>query len=380
VTDTAAGIKSFPTGTVSWSSSAPGTFVPAPTCVLVPTLTTGVANCSVSYTANSAGPRTITATYDGDLAHNGSSGTAMVTVTPAAPAIVTVTPPTATNTVGTQHCVTATITDRFGNPIPSVKVLFSVTGVNAAIGSAVTNAAGQAGFCYTGQLFGVDTIRAVADANGNNNADVAEPFGEATKEWLLPLSSPLCVVDFGTYGGWITAANGDKANFGGNVHVSELLIATGQEEYQDKGPMQPMNVHSINVLAVLCTTITGGMQASIYGRATIDGAGSYPYRITVKDMGEPGTNDTYSILLSNGYYSGEQKLAGGNVQIHSGGSLVQIQTGASGLLALLQPQRYQSDDVRIDSSPWPGRPGRDSPQRSEVADERRVARFGSINS
>jgi hypothetical protein len=36
----------------------------------------------------------------------------------------------------------------------------------------------------------------------------------------------------------------------------------------------------------------------------------------VTDNGEPGTNDIYGILLSTGYFSGDQRLKGGNVQIH----------------------------------------------------------------
>ena len=75
-----------------------------------------------------------------------------------------------------------------------------------------------------------------------------------------------------------------------------------------------MNVHSLNVQAVTCST--DGTQASIFGKATIDGSGSFDYRIDVEDLGEPGTNDTYRIRLSNGYDSGEQVLEGGNVQVH----------------------------------------------------------------
>jgi len=238
-------------------------------------------------------------------------------VTPGPPAIVTVAPPAATNTVETQHCVRATVTDTFGNPVPNVNVLFSVTGVNSASGSRTTDANGTTGqFCYTGRLFGTDSIRAVADVNHNNQQDAGEPFGEAAKVWTLPVSTALCTVDFSTYGGFFTANNGDKANFAGNVHVSDLLLVSGQEEYQDKGPLQPMNVHSITVLAVVCHTVPGGMQAEIYGTATIDGGGTYAFRIQVQDMGESGRSDTYWILLSNAYNSGMHTLDGGNVQIH----------------------------------------------------------------
>ena len=40
------------------------------------------------------------------------------------------------------------------------------------------------------------------------------------------------------------------------------------------------------------------------------------FRIDVTDQGEPGTNDTYGITMSDGYVSGQQRLQGGNVQIH----------------------------------------------------------------
>jgi hypothetical protein len=74
-------------------------------------------------------------------------------------------------------------------------------------------------------------------------------------------------------------------------------------------------VHSINVLAIVCDG--AGQEASIYGKATVDGTGSVFYRIKVRDLGEPGVGrDTYWILLGTGYTSGDKTLEGGNVQIH----------------------------------------------------------------
>ena len=71
----------------------------------------------------------------------------------------------------------------------------------------------------------------------------------------------------------------------------------------------------ILLLSMVCTITTFGA-AQIYGEATIDGAGKYAYVIDVEDHGEPGSNDTYWIILSNGYDSGRHTLDGGNVQIH----------------------------------------------------------------
>jgi hypothetical protein len=56
--------------------------------------------------------------------------------------------------------------------------------------------------------------------------------------------------------------------------------------------------------------------ASIFGTATINGSGSFDFRIDVQDLGEPGQNDRYRIRLSNGYDSGDQQLRSGNIQIH----------------------------------------------------------------
>ena len=56
--------------------------------------------------------------------------------------------------------------------------------------------------------------------------------------------------------------------------------------------------------------------ASIHGDATVNGSATVQYRIEEKDRGEPGRQDTYRIVLSTGYDSGEHPLEEGNIQIH----------------------------------------------------------------
>jgi hypothetical protein len=74
------------------------------------------------------------------------------------------------------------------------------------------------------------------------------------------------------------------------------------------------NVHSINVLALVCDFTT--RQTSIYGLATIDGVGQYYYRIRVSERTVAGISvDTYWIILENGYDSGVQVVEGGNIQV-----------------------------------------------------------------
>jgi CSLREA domain-containing protein len=102
------------------------------------------------------------------------------------PLALDLTPGEATNPVGDEHCVTATLTDADGTPVPDTTIVFSVTGANNASGTATTDANGKAHFCYTGTSDGDDTIAAYADANGNNVRDADEANASATKKWVIP--------------------------------------------------------------------------------------------------------------------------------------------------------------------------------------------------
>ena len=231
-----------------------------------------------------------------------------------APARVTLSPLTDTNPVDTQHCVTATVTDQFGNPISGVRVRFSVTGSVMTSGSAVTGPTGQAQFCYMGPaLPGADVINAYADTDNDNFQDPGEPSAvpPAEKTWVLPVTTPGCEIKI-TNGGWITAMNGDRASFGGNAKADADGNVTGNEEYQDHGPATPFNLHG-NVLVIVCNSPTS---ATIFGEATIDGSGNHTYRIDVQDNAEPGKDADHYRMRVDTYDSGDQMLQGGNVQIH----------------------------------------------------------------
>jgi hypothetical protein len=234
---------------------------------------------------------------------------------PGPPASLTLAPKTATNPVDSQHCVTATVKDASGTPTPNITVRFSVTGSVNTSGSRITNANGRARFCYQGPaLPGSDVISAYADSDKDHTQDTGEPSDTAAKVWTLPSGTALCVVKI-TNGGWIVANNGDRASFGGVAKESSALVASGNEEYQDHGPAQPMNVKSLVVQAITCNA--NRTQGTIFGTATIDGSGVHNFRIDVQDNGEPGTGlDHYRMRLDTGYDSGDHRLKGGNVQIH----------------------------------------------------------------
>jgi len=119
-----------------------------------------------------------------------------------------------------------------------------------------------------------------------------------------------------TNGGWIVTDDVDRAGFGGIAKETSTGVDSGSEEYQDHGPADPMNVHSLQITDVTCDNT--GTQASIFGTATVDGTGSHPFQIDVQDNGEPGKGvDHYRMRIPDiGYDSGDHILRGGNVQIH----------------------------------------------------------------
>jgi len=95
------------------------------------------------------------------------------------------TPPTATNLVGTPHTVTIGVSQTTGgvtSPVPGVQVNFVVTGVNVASGFCVTDPNGQCTFTYTGNTVGNDTITATATVAGQPQT------ATATKTWTTPPS------------------------------------------------------------------------------------------------------------------------------------------------------------------------------------------------
>ena len=83
---------------------------------------------------------------------------------PAVATRLTIEPTQDTNLIGTEHAVTAVVYDKYGNPLPSAKVTFTVTGVhNLTPVELTTNTSGKAIFEYAGKNTGTDTIVATID-------------------------------------------------------------------------------------------------------------------------------------------------------------------------------------------------------------------------
>lgn len=142
----------------------------------------------------------------------------------------------------------------------------------------------------------------------NGIADIVVSSAHADITCQAP---PVCGSDFVTGGGWITGTpSGQKGNFGvaGGIKNGAFW---GHLEYIDHGPGGP-TVHGTGVTAYVVVNAT---TRHIEGTAQVNGQSGFTYGVDVADNGEPGTNDTFKIALSNGYVA-SATLGGGNIKLH----------------------------------------------------------------
>ena len=102
------------------------------------------------------------------------------------PETIALAPADDTNTVGTDHTVTATVEDLFGNPVSGEAVHFAVAGDGTPVPAAadvVTDAAGEAALTFTNETAGDNTITACVDADADMTCDAGELSATATKTW-----------------------------------------------------------------------------------------------------------------------------------------------------------------------------------------------------
>lgn len=112
-----------------------------------------------------------------------------------------------------------------------------------------------------------------------------------------------------TGGGWIDVLLG-KGTFGLVAKAGNDGTSSGNLTYQDHG-VQDRTVKSTAITSV---TVSNNC-AQILGTATVNGSGAFGFQVQVCDNGEPGTNDTFSINMSDGYVAAGT-LRSGNIQIH----------------------------------------------------------------
>jgi hypothetical protein len=108
---------------------------------------------------------------------------------------LTLTPPTATNAVGTTHTVTATVKDSINNPVSGVVVNFTIiSGPNEdLVGVNTTDTNGEATFSWSSAAEGTDTVQAAI-----NGAAAAVITTTATKTWYITPNNVIPEVPLGT--------------------------------------------------------------------------------------------------------------------------------------------------------------------------------------
>jgi hypothetical protein len=130
-----------------------------------------------------------------------------------------------------------------------------------------------------------------------------------TESDIAGCASTVCH-DFVTGGGWIPLRT-TRGNFGFNAGFKPNASSpTVSFNYIDHDTGMHVKAASITVYVVGSSPTTRHFE----GDASIDGVLG-TYAVDVSDNGEPGTADTFAMVLSNGYAVGGT-LGGGNIQLH----------------------------------------------------------------
>ncbi len=105
---------------------------------------------------------------------------------------------------------------------------------------------------------------------------------------------------------------GGTASFGFGVkYVAGQARPSGQLTFIDKTLGKKVQATGVDFFTVIGTSATFG------GMALVNGTTTVRYVVHVDDLGEPGTADTFRIILSDGYLAGGV-LLNGNVQVSGG--------------------------------------------------------------
>jgi Bacterial Ig-like domain (group 1) len=252
-----------------------------------------------TYTGITPGDDTINASIT--IGGSTQKATASKTWTvPRTPTSLVLTPASATNPVGVEHCVTALVTDGSSAPVPGIVVHFSVTGTHSATSSATTGAEGRAMSCYVGTSAGDDTIEAFADTDGNGTQDPGEPSGTASKTWE-PVAASGCEVE-----GEGRLSTNPKASFDLEAKIRRSTgLPSGRVVFRDRTAEQRFVSTEILGLSI------SGTSATILGKGTVNGT-AVDFTVQVADLGRRGSLlDLFEIGLTNGYTAAGNVLGAG---------------------------------------------------------------------
>ena len=162
---------------------------------------------------------------------------------------------------------------------------------------------------------------------------VASLVGVATLVLAGGSASAQSTCDFLTGGGFIIRPSGAKANFGIAGGCKGGSPTWGHLEYTDRG--EGLQVHWTRITAYFFDSVGAGMDHQPTGTRFVCGtartnrtSGDVDWVVRAMDSGEPGTNNVFSIQLSQfgaviyttfpdpDVTTGGSRPGGGNVQLH----------------------------------------------------------------
>jgi hypothetical protein len=217
---------------------------------------------------------------------------------PPAPTTLTLEPATAVNPVDEAHTVTATLLDQYGMPVQDYAIQFTVTGAVSTTGTCITDVLGQCTFTFTGASFpGAATITACSDAHGDGSCEAESATAAATKEFILPASTP-------------GATTG-----GGRIGTARVTVTARSHGSGPEGTCTVVtSTATVNCLDVTAYVQTGPTSI-FFGRATVNDVAT-TYRIRVVDAADSGSErDVFSLVTSSGFTL-TGTLTEGNLQVH----------------------------------------------------------------
>src|SRR3989441_523029 len=325
VADTDSAPKSAPLGMVSFvvstSPSGSSSAVAPNPCTLTPGTTSST--CLVTFTANTLGSYTITATYNPPppSLHATSNGSDTVGVTKRkTTTTVECTPPTVPAGVSTTCTATVTDTETGIPSTPTGTVTFTSSGAGSfsPATSCTLTGTGPTATCsvtYTPSPVGTTETQTITATYNPAPASLHATSSGTTTILVLALAGKV------TGGGQVELDGGGRASFGFVVQRKTLGgLATGQLEYHNH--VTRMNVHSVGMLTLL---IAGNM-ATFSGTCLVNLTTPCTFSVTVQDNGEPGSKgpnkDKFSITvapITSPPVVEEvtlRDLRSGNIQIH----------------------------------------------------------------
>jgi hypothetical protein len=294
VADTDDGTPVTPTGTVSWSSDAAGSFSDSESCTL-----DGTAKCSVSYTPDpgSEGDHGITADYDGDTDHDTTEGGTTVTATKRSTSTSVECSPTSVAVNVATSC-TATVTDTSDGtgltPGGTVSWTTDSTGTFSGSGSCTLDGTGTCTVTYTPAAGTEGPHEVKATYGGDDDHTGSSGTSTITATQRASSTGVACSPNPATLGGSTTCTATVKDTSGGTALTPSGSVTWASDKAGTFGGGGSCSVSGSGDTATCSVTYTPG----VVGAATITAT----YAGDTDHVGSNGNTSLSTIYSWTGFF------------------------------------------------------------------------------